>query len=69
MRIFLVTISALLLLSFTSSCKRCITCEYENEFGKIEVTQCAAGPGSKKELDNFEKELKEGFDDVVCRRD
>ena len=62
-------IFGLIALSGLSSCKRCITCEVENEGYKVESTFCASGIGSKKELDDWEKSLKEESENVTCTRD
>jgi len=61
---------SIILLTSSSSCKRCITCEYEVNDIKIESSFCASGVGAKKELDDFEKSLKEvGGENVKCKRD
>lgn len=53
----------------TTSCKRCITCEYEVNDIKLESSLCASGVGAKKELDDFEKSIKETGENVKCKRD
>jgi uncharacterized lipoprotein YehR (DUF1307 family) len=66
-KLFLLAFTLIALISL-SSCKKCLTCEYESGGIEFETTMCYSGLGSKEELDKWEKSLKESYDNVKCSK-
>ncbi len=51
------------------SCKRCIVCETKDQNNQtiMEVEMCASGKGAAQKIKDFEKEIKEGNPNAVCK--
>jgi hypothetical protein len=59
----------LCVLLMNTSCKRCIKCVCEHEFGKIEKESCYSGPGTKHLIENAKNDFynKNNCEYVSCK--